>query len=303
MVRAILVGSRPAWAAKLVPHLRAVGIDVQWHWEKPGATRAGFPVGAALVLITTDCNAHALSAPALSLARAVNIPVIHIPHRWSAAAPVLARAGWVPIPVPSAPAPVPSAPAPVEVPVLDLVPSLLPKFPPAPTASPLLVWIPAEPTWVRDHALKRLAADPQLTSRELAAALNISEGHGSTAFAAARKMLTIRGQARSVPARVLDMDVYRAWCAFLKIDPVAAPEPEPETPPAPMPAPMLAPPPPAPMPAPEAGAGLDASVGAACSLLLAAMRAANVTQISVTAAGDVSWTRLVVTTGSAQVSE
>jgi hypothetical protein len=57
------------------------------------------------------------------------------------------------------------------------------------------------------------------------------------------------------------------------------------------------------MPAPEAGAGLDASVGAACSLLLAAMRAANVTQISVTAAGDVSWTRLVVTTGSAQVSE
>ena len=120
-------------------------------------------------------------------------------------------------------------------------------------------------------------------------------------------MLTIRGQARSVPARVLDMDVYRAWCAFLRIDPVAAPEPEPEpepeTPPAPMPAPMLAPPPPAPMPPPGAGFGLDASVGAACSLLLAAMRAANVTQISVTAAGDVSWTRLVVTTGSAQVSE
>lgn len=302
MVRAILVGSRPAWAAKLVPHLRAVGIDVQWHWEKPGATRAGFPVGAALVLITTDCNAHALSAPALSLARAASLPVVHIPHRWSAAAPVLARAGWVPVPVPVPSIPVPAPP--VEVPVLDLVPS---PFPPAPPASPLLVWIPAEPVWVRDHALKRLAADPQLTSRELAAALNISEGHGSTAFAAARKMLTIRGQARSVPARVLDMDVYRAWCAFLKIDPVAAPEPEgppepmPETPPAPMPMPMPAPP--APMAAPETGSALDASVSAACSLLLAAMRAANVTQISVSAAGDVSWTRLVVTTGTAQVSE
>ncbi len=296
MVRAVLVGSRPAWAAKLVPHLRGVGIDVRWHWEKPGATRAGFPVGAGLVLITTDCNAHALSAPALSLARAINIPFIHIPHRWSAAAPVLARAGWVPVPVPSVPVPVP-----VEVPVLDLVPSL-PKPPPAPPASPPLVWIPAEPTWVRDHALRRLAADPQLTSRELAAALAINENHGSTAFAAARKMLTIRGQARSVPARILDMDVYRAWCAHLRIDPVAAPEPK--GPPEPMP--MAAPPAPtaapAPMPAPEASA-LDASVGAACSLLLAAMRAASVTQITVAASGDVSWTRLVVTTGSAQVSE
>jgi len=283
--------------------LRGVGIDVRWHWEKPGATRAGFPVGAALVLITTDCNAHALSAPALSLARAINIPVVHIPHRWSAAAPVLARAGWVPVPVPSAPVPVP---VPVEVPVLDLVPSL-PKPPPAPPASPLLVWIPAEPAWVRDYALKRLAADPQLTSRELATALNISESRGSDAFAAARKMLTIRGRTRSVPARILDMDVYRAWCTHLRIDPVATPEPEgpPEGPPEPMPEPMPepAPMPPAPTPAPETGSALDASVSAACSLLLAAMRAANVTQISVSAAGDVSWTRLVVTTGTTQVSE
>ena len=291
MVRAVLVGSRPAWAAKLIPHLRGVGIDVRWHWEKRGATRAGFPVGAALVLITTDCNAHALSAPALSLARAASLPVVHIPHRWSAAAPVLARAGWVPVLSVPVPVPVP----PVEVPVLDLVP-FPPKSAPAPEAASLLVWIPAEPVWVRDHALRRLAKNPQLTSRELAAAPDVSENHRSAAFAAARKMLTIRGQARGVRARVLDMDVYRAWCTFLNVAPV-------EAPPAPTPAPMPAPPPPAPTPPPELGAAIDPSVGAACSLLLAAMRAANVTQITLSASGDVSWTRLVVTTGTAQVSE
>jgi hypothetical protein len=147
--------------------------------------------------------------------------------------------------------------------------------------------------WVRDGALRLLAANPQLTTRELATTLGTKGKRGDAAFAAARRMLTIRGRARGVLARVLDMDVYRAWCAYLQIEPAATPTP------APTPAPR-----PAQMPAPVAEASaLDASVGAACSLLLAAMRAANVTQITVAASGDVAWTRLVVTTGTAQVSE
>lgn len=110
MTPALIVGSRPAWLAKLDPHLRSVGIDVRWTWETKADLKRPFPA-CSLVIISTDCNSHTLSAGVVPLAKRHGVPVVYLSHRWSQAAPMLARHGFTPRVEASQPEPTPAAPA------------------------------------------------------------------------------------------------------------------------------------------------------------------------------------------------
>ena len=106
MTPALIVGSRPSWLAKLNPHLRSVGIDVRWAWETKADLKRPFPA-CALVLVATDCNSHTLSAGVVPAAKRAGVPVVYLSHRWSQAAPMLARHGFRPAPEATPPEPMP----------------------------------------------------------------------------------------------------------------------------------------------------------------------------------------------------
>ena len=93
-INALLVGSRESWRRKLIPKLEQHGIILRWIWEGKGDVRPTLPQGCGLCIITTDCNSHAISAPAAARARGAGIPVVHMPHRWAEAHTRLVAAGF-----------------------------------------------------------------------------------------------------------------------------------------------------------------------------------------------------------------
>lgn len=284
MTPALLVGSRPAWLAKLRPHLASVGIDVRWTWEEPGAPRAGLPPGAALMLIATDCNSHALSEAALRLARAHALRVVHLSHRWAHAAPLLARAGFSALPTPEE--------KPMSLPLSVTIPlSAPPDYPLPPVRTPIRAgYVGALPAVVR-----ALAHDPSAGVPALA----LAAGHPTACVyhltAYARAILGLRATRGTTPA-VADTARYRAWCAHLGITPAvelaadveAAPDADVE---------------PAFASAPASGDSLppasESDVRAACALLLDAMREHGFTRVTLTADGVLTWDRTITTTGTA----
>jgi len=299
----LLVGSRPAWLTKLRPHLVGVGIDVRWVWEEPGAPRAGLPPGAALMLIATDCNSHALSESALRLARAHALRVVHLSHRWAQAAPILARAGFLPD----------SSTAPTEPPESPLAAS--------PLVHPTLVGppgypLPPEPIH-RAYAmclsdfLPALALNPAASLAEIAHSAGISRSYAGHMASYGRRTLGLRSlngtnrftvSTLSADALIEDEARYRAWCDHLSVRPWSAPEPERVSAPEPAPPPVSGPvsvsaPESKPAPAPA----IPEDVRAACALLLDAMRDHGFTRCALRADGSVEWDRTITTTGTTTI--
>ena len=238
MTPALMVGSRPAWLEKLRPHLEHVGIDVRWLWETRNDPKRGIPAACALMLIATDCNSHTLSGTALSMARAAGINVIHIPHRWAQASPLLERAGFraptlalaevspavnIALAVPGLLAPVPE-PVKEETPVPDPS-SPAPLFgaaassPPPPPPSPRVAKMAPHKRAHFDRALRLLAADPWLTGAELMRITGLRDSIVWEIGAAARDTLGIASSHGSGAATIKDRPRYEAWCRTLGVVP------------------------------------------------------------------------------------
>jgi hypothetical protein len=116
-LQVLVVGGEHAFVqGTLAEKLKAVGLTIGEHWDwsvrRPPNKAQG---GCGGVIVLHDMVGHTLSNAAKEAATKANIPFVLIPRKFSAALPVLERAGLVQ-PVGKAPAPEPvKAPLPVEV--------------------------------------------------------------------------------------------------------------------------------------------------------------------------------------------
>jgi hypothetical protein len=293
MIDALLVGSRARWREKLDPILADYGIRVRWWWETRSDTGM-IPAGCDVVLVTTDCNAHTVSAPATRRARDANVPVHSIVHRRSALIPMLERAGFAPTRRAPAPALVTPVPVPVPVPVSTFTPPSEPITMPLPSLT--------EPN---PEILLSLLARPWLTAREIAALHDVSLHEAQRNAKAARDLAGIQGSSGSGAARIVARARYEEVCDAHGITPVAEDvgplraqtRPAPPAPVAPAPPVAAAPPAPPAPPAPLAPANNDPlhEVRAALALLREAMEREGVESLHVTATTAVVTRRIVVT--------
>lgn len=334
MTPALMVGSRPAWLEKLRPHLEHVGIDVRWLWETRNDPKRGLPSACALMLIATDCNSHTLSGTALSIARAAGITVVHIPHRWAQASPLLERAGFraptlalaevspavnIALAVPGAPIPDPDPePTKEETPVTT-TPSPLPPPPPSPRVAKMAPHKRAH----FDRALRLLAADPWLTGSALMRLTGLRDSIVWEIGAAARETLGIASSHGSGAATIKDRPRYEAWCRSLGVTPcpqdygptrpphtagdnarrvarnaaavkVEGPPPAPTTPAPTTPAASV---PVVPVPVPSTDV-LPPDLIDAVKILRAVMADHGFASVSVSIDGEVRWERRVVRAGA-----
>jgi len=228
-IPALMVGSRAAWLAKLRPKLDSVKIDVRWHWENKGDAARAIPPGCAIVLISTDSNSHALSTPAVVLARAAGVPVIFLSHRWSQSASILAQHGFRTPPAPGMAtiAASPTLSAAIEAPRSTLpVPKETEPMPaPAPEPEPSYgARYDALSNNKRDTfliVLRYLAVDPWLTTTDAVRLTGLPDGKLWQVLAAARETLTIDASTGSGAGRIRDRAVYEAWCRKLDVTPCA----------------------------------------------------------------------------------
>ena len=204
MIEALLVGSRARWREKLDPILADYGIRVRWWWELRGDTGA-IPSACDVVLVATDCNAHAVSEVATRRARDANVPVHSIVHRRSALIPMLERAGFAP-----------TRPAPAPIPVLP-DPVLTPAF----VQTPEPTTMPSSLTEPNPEILRSFLANPWLTSREIRLLHDVSKGDAQRGAKAARDFAGIQAGSGSGAARIIDRARYNALCYDNGITPVA----------------------------------------------------------------------------------
>ena len=346
MKRALLVGSNETWRDQIDPILFAHDIAVEWWW--PTVTKLGaIPSGCDVVIVTTDNCSHKLSKPAMERARRAGVPLVCGPHRRAAMSVVLARQGFPLAATPPlwgvptlgtasalatlsdasmtalmAAATDPLPPPPPEI--IEALSMLLsaPVPVPAPIPAPVLVHaasVDLLTAVARDDysaALPLVAANPWITTAEVAAILTIPVGALYSPLRCARDTLGIRAGQGSGPSRITDRARYEAGCAALGVSPVAeavgptrppnkaivpaavatvvpvvvTPEPEPEALAAPVPAPKPQ--------APALAAPAPADTREALLLLLESMRAEGVEHIAIGADGTVNIRRRVVVTST-----
>jgi hypothetical protein len=288
--------------------LESVGIDVRWCWEERNDPKRGLPDACRLMLVATDCNSHTLSGAALSLARTNGLPVVHISHRWAQAAPVLARAGFRATSAPEPePTPLPE-PEPVEEPAMIAPPTTTDTPAPPPAPSPRVAALTATNRARYATVLRMLAADPWLTTPDVARLTGLNPSVLWPVLAAARDTLSIHASQGSGRATIENRATYEAWCRTLNVTPCpqnvgptrppnsAAQKKAPTPPAAPVSAPAA---PPAPVTAtppvdPEA---VPVDLRDAVSILRATMADHGFASVTVTETGEVRWERRITRTG------
>lgn len=237
MPTALLLGSRPEDTARLLANLRRHAIEVGAHRTARNAT-ATIPAGTDVVVSMTDLNAlSGLLQIVQRDARKAGIPVVRIPHRWSTASRVLARAGFPAVTLP--PRTLPPVPKTVAQPVstsptaLEIAMSAATaRKATTPTTTPTRLTAEA----VADFTLRALAERVWLTNRDLIKLVG-AEAH-SCGFPSgpqsinnpardAREALGILKVGRGVcgPDRAVTVDAptYHAMCASLGVTPQWSP--------------------------------------------------------------------------------
>lgn len=311
MTDALLVGSRRSWRDKLDPILADYGIRVRWWWETRSDT-GSIPTGCDVVLITTDCNAHTVSEPAIRRAREAKIPVHTIVHRKAALVPMLEKAGFTQrkeasmstrlVRPMSPPPPLPAT----------LTPPAIPPTKPTFHHSNRFAWLTPTEQALYIGLLRDLAADPWLTATMLLERHKDQKGAAKATIQrtalAARDTLGILAAQGSGAARITDRLRYETTCAALSIQPVKADigPMRPWSPPAKRQsaptvkaakpeAPVEAPKPEAPVAPPTPQAPALSDVRVAVALLREAMAREGVETVTITPTGTTLTRRVVIT--------
>ena len=351
MIPALLVGSQPAWRRQIDAILFAHGIEVGWWWPTPSHL-SDIPAGAFVVIVATDNCSHKLSKPAMERARKAGIPLVCGPHRKAAMSPLLARQGFPLLAVTehngpgtfgidvtqAALADLPASTI-LDLPLLDAdddadlpvpVPVLTePSMPPTPAPAAILppaafASLNADAIALYQRVLPIIAANPWITTAEVATRLSVTSGSLFQPMRVARDALGIKAGVGAGASRIVDRALYEQGCEVLTVTPIVG-DIGPTRPPytakdrnggdraqpgrgvvpafdvshvAPVAALVTAPPaPPAPTPAPAASDDLR-DTKEALRLLLEAMRSEGVESVTLDADGAVNVRRRVTVTGT-----
>jgi hypothetical protein len=354
VIPALLVGSQPSWRRQIDAILFAHGIEVGWWWPTPSHL-SDIPAGACIVIVATDNCSHKLSKPAMERARKAGTPLVCGPHRKAAMTPLLTKQGFPLLAVTedngpgtfgidvtqAALATLPASTI-LDLPLLDAdedadlpvpvptEPSMPPTAPPAAILPPAaFASLNADAIALYQRVLPIIAANPWITTAEVAARLSVASGSLFYPMRVARDALGIKAGVGAGASRIVDRTLYEHGCAVLDVTPIVGdigptrppytakdrnggdrgqpgrgvvPAPKaskviaPITPPPPLPASLLPAPAPTPTPAPAPSDDLR-DTKEALRLLLEAMRSEGVEHVTLDADGTVSVRRRVTVTG------